>query len=54
MLNFSLMSTPSGSCELLTGPLSCTRCSCMLLSKGRKRWKDSSTEDTKVMHQNLT
>ena len=45
---------PGGSWELLTGPLSCTRCSCMLLSEDRKRQKDLSTEDAKVVHQNPT
>ena len=33
------MSTPGGSWEFLTSQYSCTRCPCMLLSKGRKRQK---------------
>ena len=54
MPNFSSMSIPRGSWGLLTGLLSCMRCSCMLLSEGSERQKDSSAGDAEVVHQNPT
>ena len=45
---------PRWSWELPTSPSSCTRCSYMLPTKGRKRQRGSSAKDAKAAYQDLT